>query len=143
RRGACPRLAGIMTDTAPAPPGQKRCDSPQDESRCEGPNVMLGDQPCKTEGEGDHSDAAECGAHGIERRRVSSPPCPFQPGLALPPDLMLLDQGDARAEDRGKRQKQATYRGTCFFADQAGQDCGQAAQGEADDIFVPAPVLQR
>jgi hypothetical protein len=55
---------------------------------------------------------------------------------------MLLDQRRAGAEDGGKSEKEATDRRSITAADEAGEDRRGAAEGEADQVFLPATFLE-
>jgi len=68
---------------------------------------------------------------------------PGKASFALAADLVLLDQGGARAEYGWKREEKTSDKCAVAAADKAGEYGRGATEREADHVFVPAPFLQR
>jgi hypothetical protein len=126
----------------PNPPGEECDNSPGTKPGGEGDDGLAFDGKPERHGEGQHSEAAERGAGGIERRRLAASPLARHPGLTFAAPFVRLDQGRACAEDGGQREKQTTNRRPEIVAYHAREDRRDAAQRKANDILVPAAVFE-
>ena len=140
---SCRRVrASGLPEVSPGPPRADGDRAPGDQRRDEGRRRLALHERRKDQSEADQSNASQGRSGSIERGCLLATPVPAKPGLTLAPLLVFLDQGCARAKDRGQRQKQASDRRSKGAADQSGEDGRRTSQHEADEIFIPAPVLE-